>query len=142
MIPVVIWFKNLQWLLQQGIWDILIYFTKSHHEMLDLGMTECEKLWKSSDDSGSFDEKSPTLTYWGGVMHIRVSNLIIIGSYNGLLPGQCQAIIRTSAGILLIRPLWTNFDEILIEIHTFSLKKFISKQCLENSGHFVSASMC
>ena len=33
------------------------------------------------------------------------------------------AIIWTSAGILLIEPLGTNFSEILIEIHTFSFKK-------------------
>ena len=32
-------------------------------------------------------------------------------------------IIWTNAGILLIRPLGTNFSEILIEIHTFLFKK-------------------
>ena len=41
-------------------------------------------------------------------------------------------------GILLTGPPGTNFNEILIEIHTFSFKKFISKY-LENGGHFVSA---
>ena len=40
-----------------------------------------------------------------------------------LAPGRRQAIIFTKAGILLIRPLETNFSEILIEIHTFSSKK-------------------
>ena len=39
---------------------------------------------------------------------------IIIGSDNGLLPGWCQAIIWTNAGILLIQSLGTNFSEILI----------------------------
>ena len=34
-----------------------------------------------------------------------------------------QAIIWTSAGILLIDPLGTNFSEILIEMYTFSLKE-------------------
>ena len=34
-----------------------------------------------------------------------------------------QAIIWTNAGILVIGPLWTNFSEILIDIHTFSFKK-------------------
>ena len=48
---------------------------------------------------------------------------IIIGSDNGLLPDQRQAIIWTNAGILLIGPLWTNLSEILIEINTFSFKK-------------------
>ena len=51
-----------------------------------------------------------------------VSNLIIIGSENGLSPCQHQAIIWTNTGILLIRPSGTNFSEILIEIHTFSFK--------------------
>ena len=63
------------------------------------------------------------LTHWGRVMHICVSNLIIIGSDNGLLPGRHQAIIWTNAGLLLIRTLGTNFSEILIKILTFSFKK-------------------
>ena len=56
-------------------------------------------------------------------MHLCLDDLTINGSDNGLVPGQCQAIIRTSAGILLIGPLQTNFFEILIEILTFSFKK-------------------
>ena len=56
------------------------------------------------------------LTHWGRVTHICVSDLTIIGSDNGLSPGRRQAIIRTNAGILLIRPLGTNFSEILIAI--------------------------
>ena len=46
-------------------------------------------------------------------------NLAIIVSDNGLSPGRQQAIIWTDAGILLIGPLGTNFDEILIGIQTF-----------------------
>ena len=53
---------------------------------------------------------------------ICVSKLAIIGSDNGLSPGERQAVNWTNAGILLIRTLGTNFSEILIEIHTFSLK--------------------
>ena len=64
-----------------------------------------------------------SLTHWGRVTHIFVSKLTIIGSDNGLSPERRQAIIWTSAGILLIGPLGTNFNEILIEIQTFSLKK-------------------
>ena len=45
------------------------------------------------------------LTHWGWAMHICVSDLTSIGSDNGLSPGRRQAIIRTNAGILLIRPL-------------------------------------
>ena len=63
------------------------------------------------------------LTHWGRVTHICVSKLNIIGSENGLSPGRRQAIIWTSAGILLIGPLGTNFNETSIEIHTFSFKK-------------------
>ena len=51
------------------------------------------------------------------------SKLTIIGSDNGLLPGWHQAIIWTNARILLIGPLGKNFDDILIEVYTFSLKK-------------------
>ena len=63
------------------------------------------------------------LTHWGRVTHICVSDLTSIGSDNGLSPDRRQAIIWTNAGILLIRPLGTNFNEMLIEILTFSLKK-------------------
>ena len=56
-------------------------------------------------------------------MHICVNNLTIIGSDNGLSPGRRQAIIRTNAGILLTRPIGTNFSEILIETLIFSFKK-------------------
>ena len=54
---------------------------------------------------------------------ICVVKLFIIGSDNGLSPGWRQAIIWTNAGILLIGPLGTNFSEILIGIHIFSIKE-------------------
>ena len=66
-------------------------------------------------------------THWGRVTHICVGNLTIIGSVNGLSPGRHQAIIWTTAGILLIGPIATNFIEILIKIITFSFKKMRSK---------------
>ena len=59
------------------------------------------------------------LTRWGRVTHICVGKLTIIGSDNGSSPGRRQAIIWTNTGILLIGPLATNFNEILIEIHAF-----------------------
>ena len=62
------------------------------------------------------------LTHWGRVTLICVSNLIIIGLDNGLMPGWDQAIILTNAGILLIGPLGTNFNEILSEIPAFSFQ--------------------
>ena len=64
-----------------------------------------------------------SLTHWGRVTHICISEIIIIGSDNGLSPGRRQAIIWTNAGILLIGPLWINFSEILIEINAFSFNK-------------------
>ena len=63
------------------------------------------------------------LIHWGLVMHICVSKQPIIGSDNGLSSGWCQAIIWTNAGILLIGPLGTQFNEILIKIYTSSFKK-------------------
>ena len=63
------------------------------------------------------------LTHWGQVTHLCVSRLAIIRSDNGLSPGRCQAIFWTNAGILLIGPPGTNFNEILTAIHTFSFKK-------------------
>ena len=45
------------------------------------------------------------LGHRGRVTHIWLRNLTIIGSDNGLSPGQRQAIIWTNAGILLIGPL-------------------------------------
>ena len=67
------------------------------------------------------------LTHWGRVMHICISDLTIIGSDNGLLPGRRQAIIWTNAELLLNGPLGTNFSEILIEILSFSFKKMCLK---------------
>ena len=72
---------------------------------------------------------------------ICVSKLTITGSDNGLLPGRCQAIVWTNAGMLLTRPLGINFSEIFIEIHTFSFRKMHLKMSEKNGGHFVSASM-
>ena len=71
--------------------------------------------------------------------HICVSKLTTIGSDNGLSPGH---YIWTNAGILLIGPLRTNFSEILIKINPYISRKCIWICCLENGGHFVSASMC
>ena len=63
------------------------------------------------------------LTHWDRVTHTCLGKLTSIGSDNGLSPGRRQAIIWTSAGILSIGPLGTNFSEILIGIQTFSFKK-------------------
>ena len=56
-------------------------------------------------------------------MHICSSKRTIIGSNDGLLPGQRQAIILTNARMLLIQILGTDFNEILSEIQIFSFTK-------------------
>ena len=56
-------------------------------------------------------------------MHICVSKLTIIGSDNGLSPGRRLAIIWTNAGIMVIGPLGTNFNEIFFKIQQFSFQK-------------------
>ena len=83
----------------------------------------------------------PYPTLWDiCIMHCGVCNIVILG-INSLRPSDAymrqwsnhqmvqimacrrQAIIITHAGILLIRPLGTNFSKILIEILIFSFKK-------------------
>ena len=63
------------------------------------------------------------LTHLGGVTHMCISKLTIIGSDNGVSPAQRQAFTWTIAGILLIGTLGTNFGEILWDIYTYSFKK-------------------
>ena len=77
-----------------------------------------------------------TLTHSGWLMHICVSKLTIIGSDNGLLPGQRQGFVWTKAGILLIGPLGTNFSELFIEIHTISFTKMHLKMSSRKWGPF------
>ena len=62
------------------------------------------------------------LTHWGRVAHIYVGWLTIIVLDNGLSPGRRQAIIWTNDIILSIRPLGTNFSEILTKMYIFSFK--------------------
>ena len=81
------------------------------------------------------------LIHWGRVMLICVSNLIIIGSDNGLSPDWRQAIISTNAGILLIGPLWTNFSEILIKFHTFSFMKMHLKTSVKRHPFCLSLNL-
>ena len=87
---------------------------------------------RSISEGGLFSEQqllvlllSLSLTHWGGVTHICVSNLTMIGSDNGLSPGRRQAIFWTNARILSIGNLGTNFSEILFEILTFSFKNIM-----------------
>ena len=50
-------------------------------------------------------------------------NQVSIGSDNGLSPIRRQVIILTSAWLLSIGPLGTNFSEILTKIQSFSFTK-------------------
>ena len=83
--------------------------------------------WTPRSSSVKYGVYFVHLTHWGQVTHICVNKLTIIGSDNGLLPGRCQAIIWTNAGILLIGPLGTNFIEISIKIHSSSFNKMHGK---------------
>ena len=82
------------------------------------------------------------LTHWGRVTHICVSKLTIIGPDNGLSPDRRQAIVWTNAGLLLIGPLGTNFNEILIEILTFPFKKMRLKVSSAKRRPFLSRPQC
>ena len=84
-----------------------------------------------------------TLTHWGRVRHIWVGNIAIVVSDNDLSPERRRAIIEANAGILLICLWGTNFSNILIEIHTFSLNK-IHWKILSGKWKFfcLVASMC
>ena len=62
-------------------------------------------------------------TSGGRVMHICFGIIIIIGSDDGLSPGQRQAIIWLNAWIMLIGTLGVNRSEIIITINAFSFKK-------------------
>ena len=50
-----------------------------------------------------------------------------IGSDNGLSPERHQAIIEANADLLSIESLGTAFNQILIKIRTFSMKKMCLK---------------
>ena len=76
-----------------------------------------------------------TIIDWGRVTQICVGNLTIIGSDNCLSPGRRHAIIWTNAGILLIGPSETDFNEILIKNHTFSFKKIYLKMSPHSKVH-------
>ena len=80
------------------------YTTTRHERTLQIGIL----IWRGSS------------THKGRVTYICVGNLTTIASEDDLLPSWHQAFIWTCAGILLIKPLRTNFSDILMEIHIFS----------------------
>ena len=76
------------------------------------------------------------------MMQIRVGNLAINGSDNGLSPDLRQTIIWTNDGILSTGLLGTNCSGILIEIYIFSFMKMHLKMTSGNGVHFAPATVC
>ena len=74
--------------------------------------------------------------------HIGVSELIIVGSDNGLSPGRRQSIIWTNAGMLLIGPLATKFFEILIEINYIFMQEIAFWNVLWKMAAILSRPQC
>ena len=85
---------------------------------------------------------SLALTHWVPVMNICISKLTIIESDNDLSLGQCQAIIWTNAGILLIQIMGAHFGEILSKLHTVSFKKMHLKLLSGKWHPFLSWLQC
>ena len=137
--PVLPSFRGWSWVI---VLDYSVYFSSNAciltHHILYTSYQEFEKV--SAEITAKVEHcvwtRFLVLTHWGRLTHICVSKLTIIGSDNGLSPGRHQAIIWTNAGILLIS---VKSQQKCIHFHS---RKCIWKCRLENSGHFVSASMC
>ena len=78
------------------------------------------------------------LTQWGRATCMRET---IIGSDYSQLPVRRQAIIWTSARLMLFGRLETHFGGIRTKSQQFSLKEVQLKCRLQNGSHFVSVSM-
>ena len=74
--------------------------------------------------------------------HICVIKLTVIGSDNGMSPEQRQAIIWTNAGILLIWPLGTNFNEILVKIPTIFIQENVFENVVCETAAILSRPQC
>ena len=101
----------------------IILFNISEHQLLHIKAIQfgSEKRWPTLFGVWT------NLTHLPLVPHICVSESVSIGSDNGLSPIWRQAIIRTSAGLLSIRPLGANFSENLIKMQNFSFMKIHPK---------------
>ena len=73
------------------------------------------------------------------VISLRPSELIVIGSDNGLSPSRRQTLILGNLGILLFGPLAINFNEILSKNYTFSFNKMHLKMSSVKWRPFCSA---
>ena len=90
--------------------------------------------WANNRDAGDLRRQDA---------HYNVTVMLVPKSYVlgveliAVSPGRRQAIIWTNAGIFLIGPLGTNFNEIWIKSETFLLTKMHLKHRLRNGGHIV-----
>ena len=75
-------------------------------------------------------------------MYICNRKLTSIGSDNGLVPGQHQAIIWTNAKILLIQTLEISVKSFKWNQYIFIQGNAIENVVCKNGGHFVLALMC
>ena len=127
-------------LVEINVWSVLVSVNGRLLHRPNLGLSLWDETWPPIEHVTpgchpighywDYYSAALSLTHWGQVTHICIGKLISNGSHNGLSPGWRQDI-WTSAGILLISPLETNFSEISIEIHTFSLKKMHWKMSSE-----------
>ena len=98
------------------VWDILTPFYRTHFSKsgsIDYADRLCLSIYLFYIE----------LTHLSLVPHIYVNDSGSIGSYNGLLPIRCQAIIWGNDSLLSIGTLRTNISEIIIGSRTFSSKK-------------------
>ena len=86
--------------------------------------------------------KDARITHWGRVTHLCVSKINIIGLDYVLSPGRRQAIIGTSAEIVLILALKQTSVKSEAIFTCFLPRKCNWKYLLRNDGHFVSAPKC
>ena len=73
-------------------------------------------------------------THWGRVTQMCVNDLTSIDWFRKWL--GADQFIRTNAGILVIKPLGTNFSDFLVEILIISFKKIRLKVSLRKGDHF------
>ena len=106
-----------------GVTMVKASFCEIDVRWMSLDLIDDNSTLVGTSENGLLPSGNKLLPHWGRVTHICISKLTIIGSDNGLSPGRRQAIIWTNAGILLIRTLGTNFNEIWSEIHAFSFKR-------------------
>ena len=110
----------------KGTNRMILYYYHLYNQSLWNSASYCINLWCS-------------LTHWGQVMHICVSNQTIISLDKGLLPGRRQGIIWINHEISLIGSLETNFTENWNKIHILSFTKMHLTISSAKCVNFVSA---